>query len=297
VPREIACFTNSYGRFGAEAAFRLLPSAGLTQVELAIKTEGVPSIFGERPVLTDRSGPADLDHVRRRLDEAGLMLSSCNVTSGNPKEPSALEITLRKLDLAASLGVRRVVAGGGQAETAAEAALLRDHLRRLGDAAAARGLIYCCETHPGLCQNGLRMRETMEAVDHPAVGLNFDTGNILYYNPGADLLSELQHVAALVRHVHLKDHNGCPGSWHFPALGSGGAVNFAGVRAVLDACGFCGPYSLEIEGLQGEPPLSLEATHQRVVDSVAHLRRCGYWSELPFTSQSARPDRSPQAEL
>jgi L-ribulose-5-phosphate 3-epimerase len=80
-----------------------------------------------------------------------------------------------------------------------------------------------------------------------------------------------------VKHVHLKDSMGQFGQWYFPALGAGGAVDFLRVYQIMRDCGFAGPYSIEIEGIDGEPELTLEETHQRVVESVALLRRVGYF--------------------
>ena len=39
----------------------------------------------------------------------------------------------------------------------------------------------------------------------------------------------LKQVRKYVRHMHLKDTNGQYQKWHFPALGEGGAVDFAQV--------------------------------------------------------------------
>ena len=79
-----------------------------------------------------------------------------------------------------------------------------------------------------------------------------------------------------VRHVHLKDTNGRYHDWHFPALGAGGAVDFAGLKHILDEVNYAGPYSLEIEGIAGEPELSLADYQTRIADSLAHLKRCGF---------------------
>ena len=121
------------------------------------------------------------------------------------------------------------------------------------------------------------MLSLMSDVDHPHVGLNFDTGNIAYYNDGADPCDELDKVKHLVRNVHVKDNRGGLEDWYFPALGEGGSVNFARVRTILDAIGFLGPYTIEIEGIGGEPEPGLERRHERVRFSVAHLRTCGYF--------------------
>jgi inosose dehydratase len=79
-----------------------------------------------------------------------------------------------------------------------------------------------------------------------------------------------------VRHVHLKDTNGRFRDWHFPALGTGGAVDFARIKQVLDEVEYAGPYSLEIEGIEGEPELTLLDYQNRITESIAHLKRCGF---------------------
>ncbi len=271
----ISCLTNTYGRFGPLAAIAHLPRIGVRHIELPIKTAGVPSFFKETPLLTDASSVDDVCRVQDQLAESGLTLSSCNISSGNPLEVTVVERTIRKLDLAQRLGVSLVVAGAGEAPETDSQSVLWKHLRQIGDAARARGIIYCCETHPGACQNSERMQQMLEEVDHPAIRINFDTGNLFYYNRDPDLVESLKAVAPFVRHVHLKNTPGGFEEWSFAELGTG-CVDFQTVREILSTAGFDGPYSLELEGIAGEPEPTLEEIHQRVERSLEHLRRCGY---------------------
>ncbi|MEZ6066150.1 MAG: sugar phosphate isomerase/epimerase [Planctomycetaceae bacterium] len=275
---RLSCLTNSYGRFGPEAAIRLLPEAGIRFIELPIKNAGVASFFGEIPLLTNAAGTAELDRVHDLLAEQGMRLSSCNISSGNIRDDDAVERTLVKLALAEQLGVQLVVGGGGEARDAAEAERLHSQLRRSGDAAGERGIVYCCETHPGSCQNAEAMQRTMEAVDHPHIRLNFDTGNLYYYNHRVDLLAALEQVLPWVEHVHLKDTPGGYEEWNFRELGNG-VVDFWEVGQRLRSSQFRGPCSLELEGLRGEPPPTLEEHQARILRSVEHLRQCG-WSNV-----------------
>jgi L-ribulose-5-phosphate 3-epimerase len=273
----VSCLSNSYGRFGARGAIENLRGAGLEHLELPIRTAGVRSMFGDEPLLTQESTVGDLRRLDELLAEHGVTVSSCNVTSGNPLERHVVEITKRKLDLAAQFGVRTVVGGAGEAPDDGARETLYRHLAEIGDHARELGIVYCCETHPGLCAHHSGMLRTMCELDHPHVRLNFDTGNILYYNENANVEISLAKVCHLVRHVHLKDSQGIPGEWCFPALGCGGAVDFVRVLQLLRDCGFTGPYSLEIEGFDGEGDLPLEDYQQRVADSVEYLRDCGYF--------------------
>lgn len=276
MPSIISCLTNSYGRFGVEGAIQKLPAAGITALELPIRTAGVTPYFGDTPLLTNASGDAEIQAAQKLIADHGMDVVSCNVTSGNPLEADVVEITNRKLDIAARFGVALVVGGAGEAEDDDQRNRLYDHLRQIGDHAASLGITYCFETHPGICQNHYGMLETMEALDHPHLRLNFDTANILYYNQQIDVEIALARVCQYVRHIHLKDSQGEFGKWYFPALGDGGAVNFVRVLEIMRPLGFRGPYSLEIEGIAGEGELTLDQHHERIADSMAHLQRCGY---------------------
>jgi len=277
MPAIVSCLTNSYGRFGAQAAIERLPSAGIHHVELPIRTAGTDSPFGDQPLVTSQSTLDELKRVDRLLEQYGMTVSSCNVSSGNPLDPDVAAVTKRKLDLATHFGVNLVVGGAGEAETDEELETLYRHLQEIGDYAAKLEITYCFETHPGICQDHRQMLDTMQALDHPQLKLNFDTANILYYNENLNGETALAKVCHHVRHVYLKDSQGDYGKWYFPALGRGGAVDFVRVLQLMSTCGFSGPYSLEIEGIAGEGELSLDEYHQRIVDSVDHLRTCGYF--------------------
>ena len=149
-------------------------------------------------------------------------------------------------------------------------------LRDIGDFSAGLGVTVALETHRGPTQNATAMLELMRDVNHDHIRLNFDTGNLAYYNAGVNVVSELKQVAHLVKNVHVKDNRGRLEDWYFPAVGDGGAVDFIAVRETLDAVGFRGAYTIEIEGIGGEPEPSPEERLNRITRSVNHLRQCGY---------------------
>src|SRR5262249_6572088 len=177
-------------------------------------------------------------------------VSGCNVGGADIRTTEGVELTERRIRFASRwFGVKVVVSGAGQPADAAERRTVIDHLRRIGGTASGLGVTVALETHKGPTQNAGAMLALMGEVDHPHVRLNFDTGNIAYYNQGADPVAELERVAPMVRNVHLKDNRGGFEDWYFPALGEGGAVDFRRVREVLDSVGFNGPYTIELEGI------------------------------------------------
>lgn len=277
MPVLIACHTNSYGHLGGAAAVENVRAAGIDHIELPIRTAGFRSRRGDRPLVTTDSTLRELTQVEGLLERAGVKVASCTCMAGNPLDPANVKDLIRKLQLASHFGIKTVVTDAGSCSDDREREVICSHLRQVGDEAARLGITVCFETHRGLCVNHREMLRLMADLAHPNLRINFDTGNILYYNEEINGEVALAKVCHLVRHVHLKDSSGVFGEWCFPALGRGGAVNFLRVYQILRDCGFRGPYSIEIEGLADEPDLPLEEYQQRVVESVEYLRTLGYF--------------------
>ncbi len=247
----IACNLGSYRQF-REAAYPHLAEIGLTNVEI-----GVPSIDGVDEVV------AGLD--AHRLTATSL-LGSCDVQSDTVV--SDFQATL---EIADKMDVKIIFVSvhAGTAERGAVYA----RLRAIGENAAALGIKVCLETHPDMAQNGDVALQTMEGVGHPNICLNFDTGNVYYYNHNVTAVSELQKGLAYVGAVHLKDTNGGYRTWNFPALGNG-IVDFKAVFQALNDIDFYGPFTMELEGIEGET-LDEEGVKARVADSLQHLKDIG----------------------
>ncbi len=279
--RVIGCYTNCYGAAGVRAAADMVRSAGVDHLELAMRGHDFGGlVIPESAVITEEADEATVRAFQDQLHANGVGVSGCNVGGGDLRTPEGVEKTASKIRCARQwFGVEVVVTGVGQPADASERRLMVQGLRTLGDVAQGLGVTIALETHKGPTENAAAMLALMGEVDHPAVRLNFDTGNIAYYNRGVDPVDELEKVKHLVRNVHLKDNRGGFEDWYFPAIGDGGSVDFRRVRAILDGVGFAGPYTIEIEGIGGEPEPGLEGRHDRVARSVQHLRACGFWDD------------------
>jgi sugar phosphate isomerase/epimerase len=231
-------------------AFEYLPKAGIRNVEIPPPE------------------PGEIEGTKAALAEHGLTATSINTRCELSKEDQKRAL-VRVMDTAREMDVGIVFSstktGGLPVETAYQM------LRELGDRAAERGVVITMETHPDMCQNGDQMLQTMKAVDHPNIRLNFDPANIYYYNRGVEAVEELKKVAGYVASFHLKDTKGGYKQPEFPVLGKG-VVDFPEIFRILNGLGFYGPFTLELEGISG---LTLEKTHQRVVDCVEYLRSIG----------------------
>ena len=250
-----------YGRF---------PNAGWEH----LKTLGVRHVFLPAPA------PNEVQALRERLARHGLTALVLGGRLDLAKDPECRELE-PQLAACAALGVKHLFLSPRHEGVAYEEACRR--LRAGGERARRHGVTLVLETHPDLGTNADVQRETMRRVDHPNVRINFDTGNITYYNRGADAVAELKKVADFVATVELKEHDGKFHSWFFPALGRG-KVDFPALFQVLREHHFTGPLTLELEGVEGVT-LDEAAAKKEVADSVDYLRPL---LEMP------RPDGSPR---
>lgn len=245
----IACRISSYGPFEARA-YEHIASLGLQHVEIMVP-------------------PADtLDATVAELGRHGLVASSmhgeCDVSRPDVDQQVAAQMPAFE-----ALACKIMFTSARRGPTPADTVYARLHAA--GEVAGEHGVTLALETHPDLATNAEVALQTMQAVDHPRVRLNFDTANIYFYNRGVDCVEQLREVVRYVAAVHLKDTDGGYHHWHFPALGEG-LVDFARVFEVLDGAGFGGPCTVEIEGLEGEEKTG-RLVRERVAASVDYLRK------------------------
>jgi len=236
-----------------DEAYELLPQTGVQAIEL--------------------SPPGDGDYERCRClaEKNGMQIATVatGVQLRNADSVAAFETVMERT---AGIGTRKLFVSVQGKEGEADEGLIAN-LRQLCDKAAELDLTLCMETHPPYGTNGEVALATIREVDRPALGYNFDTANIYYYNEGTDSVTELAKALEHVASVHLKDTDGLPKSLNFPVLGQG-VVDFPEVFRLLGERGFTGPYTLELEGdlMTGK---DLAARHQIVVACMDYLRSIG----------------------
>ncbi len=285
MPRTVSCFTNCFGPSGVRAAVERIGETGIDHLELALRGHNFGGlVIPESAVITEKASDAEAAAFVDLLHAHNVKVSGCNVGGADIRTNDGVELTERRIAFARWwFDVDVVVSGAGQPANPDERRIVVEHLRRIGTMAGDLGIVVALETHKGPTQNAAAMLDLMNDVDHSSVRLNFDTGNIAYYNEGFDPADELEKVAPLVRNVHVKDNRGGFEGWYFPAVGDGGAVDFRRIREILDRVGYSGAYTIEIEGIAGEPEPGLDGRVERVKRSVEHLRNCGYfeWFDGP----------------
>lgn len=271
----VEVLTNCYGEYGVVGAIENVGKLGLRNLEVAVRSHSGNLVVPESVVPTEKTPEAGIEAYKEKLQDYGVWATSIN-GGDNMLDPIGIERVKRRLDLCTKFGASILVGSAGEANDEGARKQLYRNLVEVGDYAAERGITVAFETHPGITVSGPDMVRTMTDLDHPNLRLNFDTGNILFYNEGADVLEHLNMVIEWVAHFHLKDSRGKYREWYFPALGDGGAVDFAEVGRISNAAGFYGPFSMELEGIEGEPLLTLAQRQHRLQRSVDHLRHVGF---------------------
>jgi sugar phosphate isomerase/epimerase len=247
----LAIRLSNYGRF-QEAAWTHLPLIGLHYV------------------FIDVPKPEELAMTRHRLARHGL---APLVLRGETDlgQPHSLDELTAQLAICEKMGVKYMFLSPKHTGMPKEAAYER--LRRVGEIASKHGVTVALETHPDLGTNGDVHQETMKHVNHPNIRVNFDTGNITFYNKGTDAVTELKKVIDYVATVELKDHDGKYKNWNFPVLGKG-VVDFPSVLRLLERQGFQGPLTIEVEGVQGVE-MDESQTKSYIARSVAYIKSLG----------------------
>jgi inosose dehydratase len=233
------------------------------------------SSIGVNHLQIPAPSPSAADEVKAELDGYGfaaVALTAKYQDEDTTATDAATTDWMDAFDTATRMGVP-LVHSSVKAHPGAESDVY-NWLAKMGDRAVAHGITLVLETHPTLLHNGEVCLEMVRAVNHPAVRINFDTGNISFYTDGGDAVVELEKIAPYVACTHLKDHDGEFEAWHFRTLGEG-IVDFAEVLRILKSVDYTGPYILQPEGVPGEE-LTEAQTKERIEKSFEHLRRLGY---------------------
>ena len=133
--------------------------------------------------------------------------------------PDSVDRFGRRLEFAHAIGARIVNSIAGPTEGLEG---FQANISAIGGRAAELGLTLALENHGDLVDQGQQIVAFIEQIGLPAVRVNYDTGNAWYYSKGAiDPIAELERLAPVVAHVHLKSPQIIDGLMRWVALGEG----------------------------------------------------------------------------
>ena len=133
--------------------------------------------------------------------------------------PDVVERFHRRLAFARNVGARCVNSIAGPAGKLAE---FHKNIAAIADRARDLGVMVALENHGDLLDRGQQVVDFIRDINHPAIRVNYDTGNAWYYSKGQiNPVEELALLAPVVAHVHVKTPKIMDGLLRWVALGDG----------------------------------------------------------------------------
>lgn len=166
---------------------------------------------------------------------------------------------------------------GGKSDDEASLQASIGSLKALAARAADHGLTLCFKAHVGAAiYNTPTTLRALEAIDHPALGLDMDPSHI--HRSGENPVEAIGAVIDRIRHVHIRDCKGRqqgPGRPEDQANGRGDIDLLSYVR-VLHENGYDGPVDLEIIGAHDyDVPACVAIAAEARGHMQACLQACG----------------------
>jgi len=120
-----------------------------------------------------------------------------------------------------------------------------ERIRILADAAGKKDITLLLETGQETAEE---LRDFLEKLNHPAMGVNFDPANMILYDKG-NPIEAVQVLAPWVRHIHIKDaiRTKQPGTWGMEVPWGGGEVGSEKFLKTLKEIMFEGVLAIERE--------------------------------------------------
>jgi len=233
----IGCTTRPYSSLSFAAACQRIAAAGYTDVAL-FGNAGVTSQSGREAVLA----------ARRTAEEAGLapsmVLAHAQIERGLDE---AVADYRRLIDNATLLGAAWLLdLGTGHTDLRQDYIAL---MRRAAPYAAQAGIGISLKPHGGITLTTADLIALHCAVDHPAFGICYDPGNIIYYTKGAERPEmHVAEVAPLVTTFIIKDCTVDDGEPDVMITPGEGLVDFPALLPALAEGEFRGPLYLECVG-------------------------------------------------
>jgi len=125
--------------------------------------------------------------------------------------------------------------------------LTADAFAQVGRELERIGVKFAFETHPKYINDTPEAtRKLVDLIDSPAVGINMDYGNTVYFPVRPSVEEAIDIYADKLFYVHLKNSSPIPGTKaRIPTSLADGEINHRAYLAKLHEVGFCGPICIE----------------------------------------------------
>lgn len=161
-------------------------------------------------------------------------LTVCNTMSGSLRNPDS-SVPYAEYDKQGS-----AVATDAHWQQAAQG------FRRLGELADKLGFRLAFETHMGYLHDlPVPSRKLVDMIDSPAVGINLDHGNVVYFPGSRSVADSIAACGDKLYYVHLKNSVRLPSGGRLATALGEGEINNREFLTLLKASGYNGPLCIE----------------------------------------------------
>ena len=233
----IGCTTRPYSTLSFPEACRHIAAAGYTDVAL-FGNAGVTSASIRSAILAARQAATNAGLI------PSMVLAHAQLDQG-PEE--ALADYRRLIDNAALLGATWLLdLGTSQVARRQEYVAL---MREVSPHAQSAGIGISLKPHGGITLTTVDLIAIHKEVNHPAFGICYDPGNIIYYTRGGEMPEmHIAEVAPLVTTGIIKDCSLVDGRPDVAITAGEGLVDFDTALSALTDGGFHGPLYVECVG-------------------------------------------------
>lgn len=210
--RIVSVSTMAFDGYSLETALDELAALGVRFVEPA----SVDKVF-QHLVEADFCGARAAwlrSHLEARQQRCHSLSAHMDLTQAD-----SLDRFVRRIEFAAAVGASIVNSIAGPT---ASLDGFRRNIPALAKRAEALGITIALENHGDLLDREQQILDLIREIGHPAVRVNYDTGNAWYYSKGKiDSVAELALLAPVVSHLHVKTPKVVDGLMRWVALGDG----------------------------------------------------------------------------
>lgn len=240
-----------------------LESIGLPRVQLALDPlRESPDLWGNFPTLCAEHGIRIVSGMFGTIGEDYTTLESIRLTGGVVPDATwhqNWQNIQQTADLAVQLGLTLVSFHAGflpHDKQDLEYQKLRERIARIAGLFAAKNIDLVFETGQ---ETATSLRDFLEDLGSPNVGVNFDPANMILYGKG-DPIEALRVLGPWIKQVHIKDSVATqqPGAWGEEVTAGTGDVDWKAFFTTLESLGYQGNFCIE-----------REAGDQRVADILA----------------------------
>lgn len=188
----------------------------------------------------------DADSSKRKQSvEAALEMAKIAQELCGTRVCNTFGNVIKSADPAVSAGAYQY--HGSSAATEEQWKLTVDTFRQLGEGLEALGMRFAFETHMNYIHDlPAAARKLVDAIDSPAIGINMDYGNTVYFPERPTLEETIELYGDKLFYTHMKNSLMVPGTdKRFPTALSEGEINHRNYVKKLASCGFEGPVGIE----------------------------------------------------